>query len=241
MTFLAAAFIAAACALLAGDGRSGRLRATGAAESERTADAPTPHALRAAAALVLGVGLWVLIGGPAGVVVGAMAGVGAVWALGRVGDDGGARFGQELSAQAPDGADMLAACVASGASLERASAEVATAIGGAMGATLGQSAALMELGAAPLRAWQPLAEHEATAPIARAVVRSLDSGAPVADALSACAGELRDIRRAEVEAMAQSVAVRTVGPLGLCFLPAFLLIGVVPLVAGLLESALDGL
>lgn len=241
MTVLAAALVAAACALLASDGRPARLTTLGKVEPEKAAASSTPPALRSVAALALAAGLWVLLGGWSGLLIGAFGGAGAFWLLARMGDDGRGRTQQELAAQAPDAADMLAACVASGASLERASAEVASALDGAMGTALGQAAALMGLGAPPLRAWLPLAEQEATAPIARAVVRSLDSGAPVADALSACAAELRDIRRAQVEAMAQSVAVRTVGPLGLCFLPAFLLIGVVPLVAGLLDSAIDGL
>ena len=42
--------------------------------------------------------------------------------------------------------------------------------------------------------------------------------------------------RAEVEDAARRVGVRAALPLGLCLLPAFLLIGIVPVVAGLMEA-----
>jgi hypothetical protein len=39
---------------------------------------------------------------------------------------------------------------------------------------------------------------------------------------------------------ARSAGVRAVAPLGLCFLPAFVLVGVVPTVVGLATAALHG-
>ena len=56
--------------------------------------------------------------------------------------------------------------------------------------------------------------------------------------LSHRANEIQSERRAAVEARAKAVGVRTVIPLGLCFLPAFLLLGIVPVVAGLLGLVL---
>ena len=44
--------------------------------------------------------------------------------------------------------------------------------------------------------------------------------------------DLRRGARARVEARARAVGVRAALPLGLCLLPAFVLLGVVPLVAG---------
>lgn len=210
---------------------------------DRLATRAEPHADRAErstglpylASAALGLALLALIGGVAGAIVGALAAAVAFRFLRGLDDGGAAERTEVLAGQAPDVADMLAACVASGAGLERATREVADAVGSPADQLLAAAAAHMAMGAPPVEAWATLASHEATAPIARTVIRSLDSGAPMADALSSCAGELRDIRRARVEALAQAVAVKAVAPLGLCFLPAFLLMGVVPLVAGLIS------
>ena len=45
---------------------------------------------------------------------------------------------------------------------------------------------------------------------------------------SGAADELREQRRASARERARSVGVKTAAPLGLCFLPAFVLIGIVP-------------
>ena len=50
------------------------------------------------------------------------------------------------------------------------------------------------------------------------------------------AEELRERTRADVEARARSVSTRAAAPLGVCFLPAFVLLGIVPLVAGLVAQ-----
>jgi hypothetical protein len=56
----------------------------------------------------------------------------------------------------------------------------------------------------------------------------------VADAMAAHAADLRAGSRARVEARARAVGVRAALPLGVCLLPAFVLLGVVPLVAAAL-------
>jgi pilus assembly protein TadC len=50
------------------------------------------------------------------------------------------------------------------------------------------------------------------------------------------ADELDRRARLQVEERARAVGVKAAVPLGLCLLPSFLLIGVVPLVAALLRS-----
>jgi hypothetical protein len=74
------------------------------------------------------------------------------------------------------------------------------------------------------------------AALAITCARSERSGAPVGPLLAALAGELRDARRSAREAAARRVGVWAVLPLGVCFLPAFLLAGVVPVVAGLVRQ-----
>ena len=67
------------------------------------------------------------------------------------------------------------------------------------------------------------------------MLRAAESGASVADAMARLADDLRLSSRAAVEARARAVGVRAALPLGVCLLPAFVLLGVVPLVAGSLS------
>ena len=87
-------------------------------------------------------------------------------------------------------------------------------------------------------AWLSLGKHPVVGPLARDLARAVDSGAAVQTVLSRRGNEIQSERRAAVEARAKAVGVRTVIPLGLCFLPAFLLLGIVPVVAGLLGLVL---
>ncbi|MEQ7007640.1 type II secretion system F family protein [Actinopolymorpha sp. B17G11] len=72
----------------------------------------------------------------------------------------------------------------------------------------------------------------------RAMVRVWDSGAPLAVTLERLAADARRTRRARAEQKARAVGVRSAVPLALCFLPAFVLVGVVPLVAGAVSGLL---
>jgi pilus assembly protein TadC len=58
----------------------------------------------------------------------------------------------------------------------------------------------------------------------------------VTRAVERLADELARSARAEVEDRARAVGVKAALPLGLCLLPAFLLLGIAPLVAGLLGA-----
>ncbi len=62
--------------------------------------------------------------------------------------------------------------------------------------------------------------------------RSTESGAPLADGLTRLAEDCRRERRTETQLRARKVGVKAAGPLAACFLPAFMLVGVVPTVAG---------
>ena len=75
---------------------------------------------------------------------------------------------------------------------------------------------------------------------ARALARACDGGAPVATAVSRLAAEVRAEGRSAAEQAARRVGVLAVAPLGLCFLPAFVLLGVVPVVLGLAGPLLAG-
>ena len=86
--------------------------------------------------------------------------------------------------------------------------------------------------------WADTGRDPALGPLARAVVRALDTGAPLAESLTHLADDLRAERRASVDETARRVAVRSAGPLGLCFLPAFVLVGIVPTIIGAFRGVL---
>ncbi|HEV2342519.1 MAG TPA: type II secretion system F family protein [Actinocrinis sp.] len=98
------------------------------------------------------------------------------------------------------------------------------------------AAQALRRGADPETAWSLLAVDSVTAPVAAAALRASRTGAPAAETVSKAA---RDLWRAADQAMqtrVRSVAVRATVPLALCFLPAFILIGVMPTALGLLAA-----
>ncbi|MFE9786845.1 type II secretion system F family protein [Nocardia salmonicida] len=144
--------------------------------------------------------------------------------------------------------DLLAACLRAGlpmAAAARASAPTAPPI---LRAALLRAADLLALGADPATAWERAAMDAAGSAgaddvesLARMARRSARSGASLATAV----GELATQRREAVEdaavARAERAGVLIGGPLGLCFLPAFVCLGIVPVVIGLADSVLgDG-
>ena len=77
-------------------------------------------------------------------------------------------------------------------------------------------------------------------PTARDLARCADSGAAISQVLAVHAAEARARRRAQRETSARTTGVRSVLPLVCCFLPAFVLVGVVPIVAATLGSLTQG-
>jgi tight adherence protein B len=66
------------------------------------------------------------------------------------------------------------------------------------------------------------------------------AGVPAAGLLRRAAEDIRDEAAAEGLVAAERLAVRLVLPLGVCVLPAFVLVGVVPVVVGVLSSTVGG-
>ena len=128
-------------------------------------------------------------------------------------------------------ADLLAACLVAGAPAEDALSTVAAAMEGPLGEDLTRVALALRAGAEMSEAWA-LAQHGGLDPVARAFVRATRTGGPVAASVSAAADEQRRVRRWEAEAAARKAGVLAVGPLVVCFLPAFILVGVLPIVIG---------
>jgi Flp pilus assembly protein TadB len=236
---------------LPAEGR-GRARRHGGGGAPRSSPAPRGGGRAAgagsvrAAAVLAGVGVALVVGGPAGLVLGGVIGLAAATALERLEPLAARAARRRLDADLPVAADLVAAGVCAGAAVEDVAEAVADALGGPLGAALREVVATTRLGADPATAWTRLGatapgqgtSSAALAAFGRAVARALDSGAPLGPALVGIAADQRARRRSAAEAAARRVGVRAVGPLALCFLPAFVLVGVVPVVASIVGSVL---
>ncbi|WNB87596.1 type II secretion system F family protein [Cellulomonas sp. ATA003] len=121
---------------------------------------------------------------------------------------------------------LLDAAIASGAGLPRALAAVGRAMGGPDGAALVRASAALVMGSGWPAAWAGAPAR--LAPVAQALASTWATGAAPGPALRAGAEQLVRERRAQVREAAGRLGVRLVLPLGLCFLPAFVLLGLVP-------------
>lgn len=126
--------------------------------------------------------------------------------------------------------DLLATAVEAGADLPRALATVGAALGSG-GESLRRVAAALLLGAEWTAAWSDV--PPAMSPAKTALEPAWTTGASAAPALRSAAVEERQARRRRAREATSKLGVRLVLPLGLCFLPAFVLIGVVPVLISL--------
>ena len=204
----------------------------------RPGPAARPDRVRSVAAL-LGVAVAVLAGGwwgpPLGIAVGLIADRG----LRRLEPASARARRAREAADLPVVADLLAVTLRGGTPVDRAAAAVAAAVAGPLGDRLGRVARLLELGAPPAEAWDQLAPVSGAARMVRAAVRSADHGGALAGALNRLAEDLRADRAAAAEATARRSGVLIVLPLGLCFLPAFVLAGLVPVIVAVLGDVVQ--
>lgn len=142
------------------------------------------------------------------------------------------------TADLPLAADLLAAALRSGAPVDRATAAVADTLGGPLGERLTRVARSLRLGAEPDEAWVHLTPVAGAERLARAAVRSSASGGALAGALTRLADDLRADLAVVTEAAARRAGVLIVLPLGLCFLPAFILAGLAPVIVAVLGDVL---
>jgi Flp pilus assembly protein TadB len=210
-------------------GTRGSMRLRGPARRRTRPWRRIPSALLAS--LAAGCAAALLVGGVPGVALGLLLGIGARIGLPRLETAGRRRERDQLERQAPLVVDLVAACLASGSPLEPALVAAATAVGPPAAAVLGSAVTALQLGADPAIVWREVARHEPLGGLARAVARSVETGAPLSDLLPRAAERARASHRARVEARIRTVSVRLTAPLGLAFLPAFVLLGVVPVVA----------
>jgi pilus assembly protein TadC len=139
---------------------------------------------------------------------------------------------ERLVRDLPIAIDLMAACARAGLPLSLVIPPVAQAVGGPLERRLRMVTSRWDLGADPVREWQALTADPVLNALGAAMVRAHRSGAPLADTLVRVAADARRERRSRALAAARSVAVSSAAPLTMCFLPAFLLVGVVPTVIG---------
>lgn len=175
---------------------------------------------------------WLVVGPSLSAIGAVPAGLGLSWWLGRLESPSSTRAREEISRDLPVAVDLLAACALVGRPPDQSLAVVARAVGGEVGARLDAVTSRLALGADPRVEWKRVMTDPQLAPLARTMLRTLESGAPLVEGLTRLAADRRRERRASVQARARTVGVKAAGPLAVCFLPAFMLIGVVPTIAG---------
>lgn len=139
--------------------------------------------------------------------------------------------------------DLLAAALVAGLPTHAALSATADALEATHAVTavpLRAAAARVQLGAGAAEAWAEVPGAEQIAPIASVLARATDGGGSVRAALDHAAQRLRSEADAAAVSRAERAAVLVAGPLGLCFLPAFVCLGVVPVVIGLADGMLPG-
>ncbi|MFC6286899.1 type II secretion system F family protein [Nocardioides sp. GCM10027113] len=176
------------------------------------------------------------MGGPLAPVVGLLAAAAAWWWLGRVEPAAVRRERAAVRRDLPHLVHLLGASLRSGAAPASALRLVCAALPGPAATRLRPLAEQLALGADPALVWGSLARDEVLGPLGRALARSHQTGASVVAAVDRLGEDLAASARAEVEHRARAVGVRAALPLGLCLLPSFLLLGIVPLVAGLVSG-----
>jgi pilus assembly protein TadC len=199
--------------------------------SEARGRSPLPvgprRVLSGAAALAVAL----LVGGPTGLLAGGIVAVLGERLLRRGADDGRRETRAALLRDLPAACDLIAVCLMAGVPVPGTVAAVGEADAGPVGAALRRVAALHRLGADPRRAWDDVPDE--LAGLGRALVRAGESGAAVVPALRSLAADGRAAARLEAEAAVRRAGIWVLAPLGACFLPAFLCLGVVPLVLGI--------
>lgn len=192
--------------------------------------------LRPMLAVLTAAGGWALVGGPIGAAVGAAAAA-VLWRLLRDAESATvAEQRAQLVRDLPLAVDLLMSCLQSGAALEGSLLTVADAVGGPVAARFRVVDHRLALGADPATVWREVATDQELAALGRAMLRAHESGASVTDAVRDLAADLRERERTDAQVRANAVEVKASGPLAACFLPAFVLIGIVPLIAGAVTS-----
>ena len=221
-----------------GPAASGRRGPLGTQAAPATSPRSRDPRRRLLAAVAAGAAVALVAGGPAGAALGVLAAVVVHRWLATLSPAGLLREQQRCRAELPLMLDLLGACLQAGLPVASAVAAVRGAVDEVLADRLAPVATALELGAGNDDAWLALVDDEVLGPVARTMRRAGRTGAPPADVVLGLAARQRELLRADYERAAQAVGVSSVAPLTVCFLPAFVLVGVVPVIWGLLGPLL---
>ncbi|GAA4363275.1 type II secretion system F family protein [Nocardioides caricicola] len=183
-----------------------------------------------------GLGALVFVGGRAGPLVALATAAGAWVVIGRAEPAEVRRRREAVRRDLPYVVELFAATLRSGAAPDVGIELVCAALPGPATDRLSGVAARLALGLDPAQVWSGIADDPQLGRLGRTLARAHQSGAPVVAAVERLADDLARAARSETEDRARAVGVKAAVPLGLCLLPAFVLIGIVPLVVALLAG-----
>lgn len=186
--------------------------------------------------LLVVTGCLVLFGIPTGFLIGAIAAPVGGHLVSRLESGAERRRRLQIERQLPGAIDLLIAVLDAGRPAGDAFGLVARATSDPLGSELGFIAGRLSVVGDAQSVWEGVRDRPEFAALGRSFARATRSGMPVGRVLDRLADELRRQRRTTAQERARSVAVSTAAPLGLCFLPAFFLIGVVPTLIGAFSS-----
>jgi len=157
--------------------------------------------------------------------------VGAWIGLGRLEPGGVKRKRVKALLCLPQALDLMAACVGAGQPLRNAVETVCEAMGSPVADLFEPVTNAVSVGMSDAEAWQVLKGDPVVGFLARDLSRSTAWGTSVTEVLAQHSTDLRRQGMTQRLAAAKAVGVKSVLPLGLCYLPAFILLGVVPVIA----------
>ncbi|MFJ9781625.1 type II secretion system F family protein [Amycolatopsis sp. NPDC101161] len=225
----ATALLLCAAALLIWPNEAAARRFTWLSGAPTPAPRRWPRAIPHLATTLGGISTAVLIGGLPGVVVGTLVTAAGWWAIRRTRQPRAPALDLAAKLRLARTLDLLAACLRAGLPVPSALDAVADTAPAEAGAALRSTAGLLALGSSAEEAWARTGLGE----LAAAAIRTSRSGAAFATAAADLAGRFREELATEAEERAERAGVALALPVGLCFLPAFFCLGVLPVVLGL--------
>ena len=133
--------------------------------------------------------------------------------------------------------DYLHMCLESGLSISDSLIRIEANLGGRLAIDVNRINELYRLGAPINEAVELVAlEHSTWQRLSEIVTRSYHTGASVKESVRVISNYLRATGETQALSRIRALAVKCTLPLGLCFLPAFVFLAIVPVIASLYKS-----